>query len=70
MEDEEDTEVMAVVAAKRSRGRGSFYKKSGGERGPFRRRDRRQGEDGGGERMLDAGGGGAWTAREGGRPRR
>lgn len=69
MEDEEDTEVMAVVAAKRSRGKGSFYKKSGGERGPFRR-DRRQGEDGGGERMLDAGGGGAWTAREGGRPRR
>lgn len=37
-EDEKDAEVMAVVAAEVSGG--SFYKKSGRERGPFRRRDR------------------------------
>lgn len=45
-EDEKDVEVMAVVAVEvNERGRGaeggSFYKKSGRERGPFRRRDRR-----------------------------
>lgn len=54
MEDEEDTEVMALVE-RRAKG-GSFYKKSGRERGPFRRRGRRRrgegegGKDEGGER--------------------
>lgn len=63
-EDEEDAEVMAVVAVEVSGG--SFYKKSGRERGPFRRRDRRrrrgQGEneeeeeeDGGGEQTVARG---------------
>lgn len=66
---------------KRGKKRGSFYKKSGRERGPFRRRDRRDGtgENGGERRRTGVAserlrGGvtarGAGEAGEGGRPRR
>lgn len=66
---------------KRGKRRGSFYKKSGRERGPFRRRDRRGGTgENGGERRRTGVASERWrggvTAREadeageGGRPRR
>lgn len=49
-EDEKDVEVMAmVVEVSRGAQGGSFYKKSGRERGPFRRRDRRRRGGGAGE---------------------
>lgn len=77
-ENEKDAEVMAVAAAevsgKEGEG-GSFYKKSGRERGPFRRRDRRrrgerrgeneEEEDGGGERTMARGGCGAQNGGRG-----
>lgn len=78
-ENEKDAEVMAVVAAEVNGGEGgegeSFYKKSGRERGPFRRRDRRrrgerrgeneEEEDGGGERTMARGGSGAQNGGRG-----